>query len=90
MPEAQTQVPHKFVEVQWLDANSDSAWVVPRKFPKPVPVITRGWLVAEEIDHVVVAGSYIADDGEGPIYSEIIAIPMGMVETLLEIEVPNG
>jgi len=82
MPE-QVPVPHKFVEVEWLDAKSESSWVTPDKFPGPVAVRTRGWLVRECLDHIVVAGTVHAE-GE---YGEIIAIPMGMVENLVDLGV---
>lgn len=84
MPEPdRVPVPHKFVEVEWLDANSDTGWKKPADFPKPTPVRTRGWLVQEAIDYVVVAGSTHAD-GE---YGELIAIPMGMVENIIDLGV---
>ncbi len=54
----------KFVEVEWLDACMGSGWEGPRELIAPHRCRTRGWLVKEEKDYIVLAHSIGVEDGD--------------------------
>lgn len=68
----------KFVEVRWVDAMRGDGWSPLSDAPHVVRCITRGWLVKEDDEQVVIAGT-TSGDGE---YGEMIAIPRGMVTAM--------
>lgn len=74
----------KFVEVTWLDANSGNGWEKVGDLPKVSVCTTRGWLVREDLDGIVIAATIGSPNGdqEEPEYNQSICIPMGMVEDL--------
>lgn len=92
MPEAQV-IQHKFVEVEWADANSGTGWLrdgdPERDLPEPSVCTTRGWLVKESVEGIVLAGTIGHPQGHerDPEWNQVIAIPMGMVLNLRELEV---
>lgn len=76
---------YKFVEVQWLDAVSWSAWhELEGKF-KPAPIITRGWLIQDKKTYVVLATSMDASQKAGP--GGLWTIPRGMITDIYEINI---
>jgi hypothetical protein len=81
------KAPFKYVEIEWTDANSGTGWETHDKLAKIIPVLTRGWLVYEDVYQVVVAGTWSPDQGENgkEQYNQTIAIPMGMVVNLREV-----
>lgn len=72
----------RFVSIDWLDAHSNATWVAIADLPKPSRITTRGWLVHETPDHVVVAGSFQHEEDE---FGEVIAIPSGCIVSIEEI-----
>lgn len=69
---------YKFVEFKWWDAHSVDDWVKEHELPKPAPIITRGWLLKETKNYIVLAGSHAPeDDGDAAQFGEVIAIPKG-------------
>ncbi len=53
----------RFVEVVWVDACMSDAWESVADLVKPKLSLTRGWLVGEEKDHIVLAMSVgLAED----------------------------
>lgn len=79
--------PMKMVLVEWLDAYTcDSGWKSLKSLRKqmPVLVLTVGWLVKDEPDHITVAGSHVPfdDDCDGD-----VVIVRGMVKSITELMV---
>ncbi len=69
----------KFVEVSWLDAHSVATWVdVDEPLPGPGVCVTRGWLVKETKEYLVLAGT-LSLNPSGTVYAfgEVITIPKG-------------
>ncbi len=54
----------KYVEVLWLDAVMSGGWENLARLVTPEPVISRGWLVADEKEHIVLASSIGAMPGD--------------------------
>ncbi len=80
--------PYKFVEVEWLDANSGGGWEQMHELPEVAMVHTRGWLVKQDLEGIVVSGTWSPKDpekGDKEQFNQSIAIPMGMVVNLREI-----
>lgn len=76
--------PWPFVEIRWLDCCGGKTWASEDELPKPVKVTTRGWLVKETDEYVVVAGTWHPDNDEvGKFtFGDTSAIPKnGMVIT---------
>lgn len=76
-----------FVEVHWSDAASCATWRGPDELPHVQPCMTRGWLLEEGKDEVVIAATIQVDS---PDVGEIIAIPRGMVKRIRRLKVSYG
>jgi hypothetical protein len=73
----------RFVEIHWHDAiGVAGGWVKDDELPTPIPHISRGWLVRDEPDHVVIAASFGHDDKGELGYGEVLCIPRGMIAYL--------
>lgn len=71
----------KFVEIHWHDAaEADDAWVREEELPGPAHVVTRGWLLKEEDDHLVIGASIISDRDEKWTFGDVCVIPKGMIK----------
>lgn len=83
------EVPYKFVEIEWLDANSSNSWDKKEELPKAARAVTRGWLSNQTLDELVVSATYSPSDShsEKEEFNQSIAIPMGMVISLTELAV---
>jgi len=66
------------VNVQWIDTFSESGWVEDPSEVKPVV----GWLIDNNEDFVLVAGSYTSDEG----YGDVCAIPQCCVQMMFQWE----
>lgn len=78
----------KFVEVMWIDAVPGDNWVTIDDLPEPRIMRTRGWLIAEHNDYIVLAGTLDADNG---FYGETLALPRGMIDVMHELKItPNA
>ncbi len=73
-----------YVEVMWIDAVPGDNWLSLDDLPEPRMMRTRGWLIKEHNDHVVLAGTLDADNG---LYGETLALPRGMIEVMHELKV---
>lgn len=80
--------PFKFVEVEWLDANSGSGWEELKDIPQPARVLTRGWLISETLDGITVAGTWSPSEGcnRHEEFNQTISIPNGMLVELRDLE----
>ncbi len=69
----------KFVEVSWMDAHSVAEWLdVNEPLPYPVACVSRGWLVKDTKEYLVLAGTLsLTRSGKVYGYGEVIAIPKG-------------
>ena len=67
----------KFVEVTWKDASFSDGWEKLDDLCFPALCISRGWLVAEERDHIVLAMTIGEDDDDE--VGGTWAIPKGMI-----------
>ncbi len=69
----------RFVEVQWKDAHSVADWRSLAELPAPAECVTRGWLVKETDEYVVIAGTLLWKEGGGSVElaGEMICIPKG-------------
>lgn len=70
------------VNVQWIDTLSEGGWVESPEKVKPVIVNTMGWLLDNNEDYVLVAGSYTTDEG----YGDVSAIPQCCVQVMFQWE----
>lgn len=70
---------YKFVEVSWEDAVSGNTWEGPSDFGKPHPVITRGWLVKEDLEYIVTAGSVSIDENGKEQFNQTLVLPRGWI-----------
>jgi hypothetical protein len=78
-------MPKKILKVIWGDAWCSSEWTEEddiEKFCSPEEVVTVGTLVYENEKGILLAGSYIEDQG---LYNEVSFIPRGMVASVVEI-----
>jgi hypothetical protein len=79
----------KRVLVEWIDANGETeTWTAEKDFPKPVLFTSVGWLVKQEVDYIVLAGTIQVselDAGEAPTYGDVSAYPMEMVRDIREV-----
>lgn len=67
------------VEVTWLDTvHEDDTWIKPEDFPLPAVCYTRGWLIKEGEDFIVIAGT-IDENGEKSSVGDVNTIPRGCV-----------
>lgn len=81
---------YRFVEVEWLDAVTDSAWQDAEGLPSPARCLSRGWLTHESESHVVVSStiSEITDPKQDAAHlNNSIAIPRGMVKRIRRLKV---
>ena len=80
--------------VEWFDAfDGQSGWVDMDEYdPKPVRPLSVGWLVPDYMeDHITLMGSYLYDynDHNSVHYSTASHIPIGMVQSITYLDVPN-
>lgn len=86
--EKPTAFPHKFVEVEWIDALTADPWECKETLPEPVLVTSRGWLIKQDLEGITLCCSYFPIKGKPDeyIYGESVAIPFEMVKSLAELE----
>ena len=77
-----------FIEVKWLDAKFSGEWEAPDGLVEPGVCYTRGWLVEETDEHLVLASTV----GEGADEDVIgtCAIPKVMVLKRRRLKVSYG
>jgi hypothetical protein len=71
------------VEVEWEDAISIGKWMDDFASIKPPTCVTRGWLVHETTDFIILAGTI----SEAADYGEIICLPIGMIVNIYPLSV---
>ncbi len=76
-----------FVEVHWNDATSCATWREPGDLPHVQACVTRGWLLEDGKEEVVIAATVQV---EGPDVGEVIAIPRGMVKRIRRLKISHG
>lgn len=83
--------PHKFYEVIWLDAASNSeTWVAVSEVTGPEEVITRGWLVKDVPEYVCLASSVSNEDLHNETVGNTLTIPRGMVKSMRELKLTTA
>lgn len=83
------KLPHnKFVEVVWNDAASNDGWVELTADTDPQQIITRGWLVKENPNYLVLAASL--QIGKADTVGSTQIIPLGMIVSQRELKVTNA
>ena len=81
----------KFVEVEWDDATSSAKWQDVEDLFGVQACLTRGWLVKETKREIVLAATLQVDGPRmGPLVSEVIAIPRGMVKRIRRCKTSYG
>lgn len=55
------------VDVEWLDSSHQNGWSTDPKPSADMRCYTRGWLISETIDHVLVSAHATASRDGGPI-----------------------
>lgn len=83
----ETPKKYKFAEVHWEDAVSALRWTTGGELPKPSQVVSRGWVVAEELTHITLAGTLQTDHNEE--FGEIICIPRAMILFFREMDLDD-
>lgn len=79
----------KLVYVEWLDAYTQAAgWKNIKKLRKQKPVLVRsvGYLVKDDPDFIIVAGTYVEEDGD---CDGDVTIPRGMIKMVKDIAAPE-
>lgn len=85
----------KLAIVTWLDAfDGPTGWVDPTDYhPYPVEPFSVGWIVDDFLeDHLTIVGTFLFDKNDvgNPIYySNPSHIPIGMVQSITYIDVPE-
>lgn len=81
MVKAISAVRRPFVEVQWDDASSSSAWATKDELPRIAKATNRGWVIAEDKTSVTLAASIIAAAGadEEEQFGDVTVIPRGCI-----------
>jgi hypothetical protein len=77
----------ELIQVEWIDSASTDAWLPTAEAEKQVTlgrVWTTGWVIHEDADRVVLAGSHF-DDWEQ--VGEVIAIPKAMIRTTSHLKI---
>lgn len=77
---------YKFVEVVWDDAVSAAGWLSPGNLPEPERIRTRGWLISEKDDYVVLASSIDVSEDEDLDVGATWTIPRGMIVEVNELD----
>ena len=74
---------YRYVEIHWVDAiGVEGGWVTGDDLPVPTPHVTRGWLIHDVPDHVVIAAT-CGFDYKGEVgYGEVLCIARGMISYL--------
>lgn len=78
------KLPWKYVEVEWSDPVSTVKWVESMNPPPPQKCLTRGWLVEDGLDFIVLVGT-VSDDDDHWSWSEVLSLPRGCVDSLVEL-----
>ena len=78
----------KFLEVEWMDIVVGSEWDKRNELPKPHKCTSRGWLVLEEVDFIVLSATLgkHQDPKEEDEYNQTVAIPRGCIIITKEID----
>jgi len=76
---------YRFLEVVWLDPCSGSEWCTKDELPKPVTVTTRGWLVYECPEYIVLARTYQHHADGHVVVGECIAVTNGCIQQIGEV-----
>jgi hypothetical protein len=75
-----------FVEIIWLDANSEDGWTDRDEMLAAPMVISRGWLVKKDKNAYHIAAS-IADAPDDFDIAQGMTIPRGMVKSFRKLKV---
>ncbi len=76
----------KFVEVVWIDACMSSGWEGLEELVAPRLAKTRGWLVGEEKDHIVIAHTVGVEDEDKDV-GGTIAILRANIKKMRKVKV---
>lgn len=72
-----------YVEIEWLDANSEDTWADVGAELEPATCISRGWLMNENEVSIVLAGT-VGFEAGGLVEDSAmrISIPKGMIKSM--------
>lgn len=89
MAKRRSKLPYStFLEVEWEDAASNEGWVAKDEDTSPEIIVSRGWLVKNEIGYVTLANSiHKTSDAE---VGGTQTIPRGMIRHCKELKVSNA
>jgi hypothetical protein len=71
----------RLVIVEWTDAACDASWQNEGTILTPSKVYTAGWLLHEDAEHIMVAGT-IAQSGD---FNQTMTIPASMVTSMKDV-----
>jgi len=77
-----------FVEVIWRDTVSVCEWVTMATLPKIAVMSSRGWLVIDDPEHVIVAATYEIPTSSAGVdcLGDVVAIPRGCIVSVTNLE----
>lgn len=88
----------KLAIIKWLDAfDGPTGWIDPEEY-KPYPIVpySTGWVIEGMLDdHISLVGTYLIDrnedvpDSKAIYYSNPAHIPLGMVQSITYIDIPD-
>ena len=78
----------QFVEVEWVDAKFSGEWEAPDGLVEPGLCRTRGWLVKETDDYIVLA-STVGEEGDEDVIGTCV-LPRVMVKRIRRLKVSYG
>lgn len=81
-----TSYTDRFERVIWMDASSKTDWILTENLPKCTECESHGWIAYEDATQVVLAASRCQSEGE-TMWSETIAIPLGMIVSRKQLEI---
>ena len=77
----------RYVEVRWMDANANNAWVSIHGDTDvdAAPCISRGWVMKDDETQIMLCGTVAMDkDGLVSEANNTMAIPRGMVQSVVD------
>lgn len=89
MAKRRSKLPYStFLEVEWEDAASNDGWVAKDEDTSPEIIVSRGWLVKDEIGYITLANSiHKTSDAE---VGGTQTIPRGMIRHCKELKVSHA
>jgi len=75
-----------FVEVVWVDsAVSSDQWCEVKSLPRPITIVSRGWLVINDDGCIAIAASH--QDEDNSMVGESITIPKEAIKSITDLPV---